>query len=96
MKVAVERFGDSLVGERHRILDTLTFDQLRCHRAGRDRAGAAEGLELDVRDDLVIYFQIHFHDIAAFSIADLADAVRVLDDADILRIQKMLHYFFAI
>ena len=46
----VESFRHGFVGELHRVLNALTLYKLRRHRAGRDRACAAEGLELDVAD----------------------------------------------
>ena len=64
----------------------LALDQLRRHGARGDGGAAAERFELDVRNLVIIDLQIDLHDIAALGIADLADAVGILDDADIARI----------
>ena len=42
-----------------------------------------EGLELDVGDDVVVYFKVYLHNVAALGVADLADPVRVLNDAHV-------------
>ena len=83
---AVKGFRYRFVGELHGVLYALTLDKLRRHRAGRYRAGAAEGFEFYVGDDIVVDFQIHFHDVAALGVADFTHAVRVLDHAEVARL----------
>src|SRR5699024_449247 len=93
---AVERLGHGLVRELHRLGDGLALYHLRRHGAGRDGAAAAEGLELDVGDYVAVYLQVYLHDVAALGVADLADAVRVLDDADVPGVAEMIHNGLAV
>ena len=62
----------------------------------RDGAPAAEGLELDVLDTVIVDLQIYRHDVAAQRIADFTDTVGILHYTDIPRIAKMIHHCFAV
>ena len=66
------------------VVNALALDKFRCHAAGCNSRTAAESLEANVLNNAVIVdFQEHLHDIAAFRIADHADAVCILDFAHI-------------
>ena len=93
---AVERLHDRLVGQCQRLRDGLAFDHLGRHRRGRDRAAAAERVELHVRDDAVVYLDIHPHDVAALGVADFTDAVSVGHLANVAGVFKMVHDLFAV
>ena len=92
----VERFHDLLVRHGERFLDRLALDHLGGHGARSDGAAAAERFKLHVLDDVVLDLQIHLHNIAAFGVADLADAVRIGDLADVAGIFEMIHYLIAV
>ena len=92
----VEGFRNRLVGELERLADRLALDHFGCHRARCDRGAAAEGLELDVNDDVILDLEIYLHNISALCVADLADAVSILDDADVAGVAEMIHYLFAV
>ena len=89
---AVERFDNRLVGEFERLGDRLALDEVGRHRACCNRRAATEGLKLHVGDDAVVDLDVHLHDIAAFCVADLADAVRVLYLTHVVRVHKVFHY----
>ena len=92
----VQGLHHGLVGQLHHLFDGLALDHLRGHGAGGDGAAAAEGGELGVGDDAVVDLQKDLHDVAALGVAHLAHAVRVLDDAHVPGVQKMIHHFFAV
>ena len=92
----VECLHHGTVGELQRIVDALALDHFRCHRGGRHRRTAAERLELAVRDRVLVDFQVHFHDVAALGIADLADAVGIFNFTHIARVDEVIHHFFAV
>ena len=79
----VESFCNRLICELESLADGLALDHFGSHRARCDRGAAAEGLELDVNDDVVLDLEIYLHNISALCVADLADAVSILDDADV-------------
>ena len=93
---SAERFHDLLVRDGRGLLQRLALDHLRGHGAGGDSAAAAEGLKFHVLDLIVLDLEVHLHDVAAFCVADLADAVRVGDLADIARVHEVIHYGFRI
>ena len=80
---------DGLV-QRHALND------FRQHRGRGDRRSAAEGLKLDVRDAIRIDFEVDRHHVAADRVADLADAVGIVDHTDIPGIAKMIHHCLAV
>ena len=45
---------------------------------------------------VVLDLQVHLHDVAALGVADLADAVGVLDLTHVPGMREMVHDFFAI
>ena len=93
----VQRLGNRLVGQLESFFEALALYHLGRHRAGRDCRAAAEGLELDVLNDAVVRnLEVNLHDVAALCVADLADAVRVLDLTDIARMGKMVKYLFTV
>ena len=94
---AVERFGNRLVGQLERFLKRLALDHLGCHRAGRDRRAAAEGLELDTLNDPVVrHLEVDLHDVAALGVANLADAVCILDLAHVARMGEVIEHLFTV
>ena len=94
---AVQGLHHRLIGKLQRLAEGLAFNHIGSNGAGCNRGGAAEGLELDVLNDLIVTdLQIHPHNIAAFGVADLANAVGVVKDADVVGVSKVLHYFFAV
>ena len=93
----IERFGDCAIGQLQRFVQRLPLNELRRHGAGRDRAAAAKGFKFHVVDNLIVAnLQIDLHDVAAGWVANLADAVRILDHANIAWITEMIHYFFTV
>ena len=91
-----QRVDDLLIGQRQRVFQRPALNHLRRDGARRNCAAAAERLKLHVLDFVVLNFQIHLHDIAALGVADLADAVRVRNLADIARVHEMIHDRFGI
>ena len=92
-----QSFHNGGVGQFESFVNALAFDKFRCHAAGCNSRTAAESLEANVLNNAVIVdFQEHLHDIAAFRIADHADAVCILDFAHIARMCKVIHNFFGI
>ena len=70
-----ERFDYGFVRERKRFGDRFAFYHFGCHRTRRDRAAAAERVEFYVRYNVVFYFEIYLHDVAAFDVADRKSVV---------------------
>ena len=77
-------------------MDGLALDHLGSHGRGSDGAAAAEGLELHIFDDVVLDLQVDFHDIAALGVADLTNAVGILNDADVPGMGEVIHNFFTV
>jgi len=92
----VERLDHRFVRQRQCLGHRVTLDELRRHRAGGDRAAAAEGFELRVRNRIALDLQVDLHDVAALGVAHLADAVRILDHADVARVAEVIHHLFAV
>ena len=93
----VQSLSNGLVGQLEGFLKALALYHLGSHRAGSDCRAAAEGLELNVLDDAVIrHLEVNLHNIAALSVADLADTVCVLNLADIARMRKVIEYLFTV
>ena len=93
---AVQRLHHRLVGEGERLFNGLALDHLGGHAAGGDGRPAAEGVKLYVGDDPVFYLDIHTHDVAAFGVAHLADAVGVLHFAQVTGVLKVVHDLFTV
>ena len=93
---SVERFNYCLIRERERFVDALALDKLGCHRRGRDRRAAAEGLELYVNYDVVLNFEVYSHYIAAGRVSDLADSGGIFYFTNVSRICEMVHNFCAV
>ena len=91
-----QRIDHIFVRDLERLVDGLTLDHLGGDRARGDRAAAAKGLKLHIVNFVVFDFQIHLHDIAALGVADLTDAVRVFDLADVARVHEVIHHSFRI
>ena len=92
----VQRLGNGFVRELKNFFERLALNQFGRHGTRGDSRAAAESFKFGVSDHAVVDFQIHFHDVAAFGVADLPDAVRVLDTADVARVAEMIHNFFAV
>ena len=92
----IERLDNRLVRKLERVLDGGAFDHVGRHGACGDRCAAAERFKLRVLNHAVFDLQIHFHDIAAFRVADLADAVGIFNFTDIVRVGEMLQNFIRI
>ena len=92
----IQSLYNCFVSEFERFADWFTLDHFSSHRAGSDCSAAAEGFEFNVGDDIFFDLQIDFHDIAAGSVAYLADTICVSDFADIAWIGKMVPYFIRI
>ena len=92
-------FGGTAQGLRHRLVgdvgrlpETLAHHHLGHHARGGHGGAAAERLELDVGDPvLVIDGDADAHHIAADRVADLADAVGVLDLPHVARVREVVH-----
>ena len=93
---SAQRIDDVLVCHIESLFDRLALDHLSCHRARGNRAAAAEGLKLHVFNFIVLDLEIHLHDVAAFGVADLTDAIGVGKLAHVARMGEMLHYLFAV
>ena len=63
---------------------------------GNAKCGDIMKMYLKIEGGIVVDLQIDPHDVAADRIADLADAVRVLDHADVAGMAKMIHHFFTV
>ena len=74
---SVKCFSYRQISQFQRFLDRLAFSKLCCHTAGSDSRTAAKSLETDIGNDIVFDFNKNLHDIAAFGIAYLADAVGI-------------------
>ena len=93
---SVKCFSYRQISQFQRFLDRLAFSKLCCHTAGSDSRTAAKSLETDIGNDIVFDFNKNLHDIAAFCIAYLADAVGIGHNTHITGIHKMIHYFFTV
>ena len=93
---SVKSIDDLLVADRKRLVNGFALYKLGSHGGRRNGARAAEGLKLDVVDFSVLYLEINLHDIAALSVADLADTVRIGNLADVARIFEMIHNLIAV
>ncbi len=91
-----ELLGDELVGDGHGLVQGLALGHLADHAGDGDGRAAAEGLELDVGQPVVLDLDVERHHVAADGIADLADAVGVGQDADVAGIGEMVHDFVAV
>ena len=85
-----------LIGKCFHFTHRLPLDQFCRHGAGGNGTSAAEGFKFHILNDVVLDLQVHLHDIAAFGISDLSDAVGIFDNSYIPRIAEMIHYFFAV
>ena len=88
---APQFLGDEAVGDLHGLVQGLAHGHLADDARDGDGRPAAEGLELDVRQAAVRDLDIKGHHVAADGIADLADAVGVLDDAHVAGVLEMVH-----
>ena len=88
---SVQGLRHRLVGEVHHLIQGLALNHLRGHGTGGNGAAAAKGFKLHVRDRVLVNFQVDFHNIAAFGVADLAHAVWVFQDAHVAGVAEMVH-----
>ena len=77
-------------------MDGLADDHFGSHGGGGNGGATAEGLELDVYQNVVFDLQIDLHDVAALGVADFTDAVGVFNGTHIPGVYKVIYYFFAI
>ncbi len=91
---AAESFGHSLVRDLHGFIELLALGHLGDHAGRGDRRAAAQGLELDVLEGLVLDLDGDAHHVAALRVADLAHAVGVFDDAHVARVAEVFHHEF--
>ena len=68
----VERVGHVGAGDLERLVERLAHDELGDHARRGDGRAAAEGLELDVVDAVVLDAHVHLHEVAADGVADAA------------------------
>ena len=94
---SVQCFHHRFVGKLERFVNRLAFDHFGRHRGGSDRAPAPEGVELDVGNNaVVVHLDIHFHNIAAFGVANLTNPVGVVHFANVARVLKVVHDLFTV
>ena len=77
-------------------MNGLALDHLGGHGGGGNGAAAAEGLELHVLDDVILDFQVDLHDVAALGVADLTNAIGILNYANIAGVGEVIHNFFTV
>lgn len=92
----IQSFGDRFVGQLQSLVYRLTFDHLGGHAAGCNGTAAAEGVELYIGDHIVVNFQVDFHDVTALGVAHFADAVCVINGAQVAGVQEMIHNFITV
>ena len=81
---------------KHLGMNGLALDHLGGHGGRGDGAAAAKGLELHVLDDVVLDFQVDLHDVAALGVADLTNAIGILNYANIAGVGEVIHNFFTV
>ena len=93
---AVERVGDVAAAHLERVVELHADDQLGDHARGRHGRAAAEGLELDVLDAVVVGdLDVDVHHVAADGVADAADGdVGALERAHVARVAEVLERLF--
>jgi hypothetical protein len=93
---ALQGFRHVLVGDGFGFGDGFALGDFGQHAGHGDGRAAAEGLEFDILDTVIVDLQIYRHDVAAQRIADFTDTVGILHHTDIARIAKVIHHCFAV
>ena len=84
------------VGKLKHLFNGVAFYKLGSHRRGRDSRSASECLELTINDYVVLYLEIHLHNISALSVTYRSDTVCILYFTDVAGIHEMIHYLFTV
>ena len=92
----VKRLCYGFVCKLHSLRYGLAFYHLGSHGAGCYGTAAAEGLELYILYDIILYLHVHLHDIAAFSVSYFTYRIRILYHTYVSGIAEMIHYFFTV
>ena len=72
---STQGFNYSPVGDIQSFINALSFYQLGDHGAGGYGSSTAESFEFNIGNDIVSYLYIQFHDVAAYRVSDMPDAV---------------------
>ena len=92
----IKSFYYRLIAQFKGVVNGLALDHLGGHRAGGNSRAAAKGFKLHILDDAAVYLNVHFHNIAAFGVAHLADAVGVGQLPHVAGVGKMVQNFLGI
>src|SRR5665647_3428230 len=94
---AVERVGYVGAADLECLIELHAHHELGDHARGRDCRAAAEGLELDVLDAIVLDVDVDVHQVTAHRIAHTADGdVGALERAYVARVAEVLEGLLAI
>ena len=92
----LQRFYYGAVSQLQCFFHRFALDHFSGHGAGSDSGATAEGFKLNVFDDAVFNFQVHFHNIAAFGVSNFSYAVGILNFSHVSGVGEMVHDFFRI
>jgi hypothetical protein len=93
---AAEFVRDLLLRDGDGLLQGHPLGELRHDRRRRDGRAAAERLELDVGDAVVVDLDRDLHDVTTHRVADLPHAVGVVYHAHVARVVEVFHYLLGV